>query len=83
VAALKLGGTALAYLSDGAAFAGSKTLVFGSCVPMSGKDSATGLDVYEGYKVEVEYINEQLGGAKIARRSYKLALQLFDDASDP
>ena len=82
-AALKMGGTALAYLSGGRAFADSKTLVFGGSVPMSGKDSATGLDVYEGYKVAVKYVNEQLGGAKIAGQTYQLALQLFDDASDP
>lgn len=82
-AALKSGGAALAYLAGGRAFADSKTIVFGGSVPMSGKDSATGLDVYEGYKVAVKFINEQLGGAKIAGETYKLALQLFDDASDP
>ena len=52
-------------------------------MPMSGKDSATGLDVYEGYKVAVKFVNEQLGGAKIAGETYRLELQLFDDASDP
>ena len=83
-AALKMGVAALGSLSGGgAAFADAKTLTFGGFVPMSGKDSATGLDVYEGYKVAVKYINEQLGGAKIAGQTYKLALQLFDDASDP
>jgi branched-chain amino acid transport system substrate-binding protein len=82
--ALKTGGAAVALLGTGRAFADtSKTIVFGGSVPMSGKSSATGLDVYEGYKVAVKFVNEQLGGAKIDGETYKLELQLFDDASDP
>jgi branched-chain amino acid transport system substrate-binding protein len=82
--ALKGGGAALTLLGAGRAFADtSKTIVIGGSVPMSGKSSATGLDVQEGYKVAVKFVNEQLGGAKIGGETYKLELQLFDDASDP
>ena len=82
--ALMSGGAALALLGAGRALADApKTIVFGGSVPMSGKDSDTGLDVLQGYKVAVQYINERLGGAKIGAETYKLDLQLFDDASDP
>lgn len=82
--ALMSGGAALALLGAGRARADApKTIVFGGSVPMSGKDSDTGLNVLQGYKVAVKYINEQLGGAKIGAETYKLDLQLFDDASDP
>jgi branched-chain amino acid transport system substrate-binding protein len=60
-----------------------KTIVFGGSIPMSGKEGDTGLNVLQGYRVAVQYINEKLGGAKIASETYKLDLQMFDDASDP
>jgi branched-chain amino acid transport system substrate-binding protein len=60
-----------------------KTIVFGGSVPMSGKDSETGLNVLQGYRIAVKFINEKLGGATIAGERYKLDLRIFDDASDP
>lgn len=60
-----------------------KVITFGGSAPMSGKASDTGLNVLQGYKVAVQYVNEQLGGVKIGDDTYKLDLQIFDDASDP
>jgi branched-chain amino acid transport system substrate-binding protein len=77
-------GTALAISGSSRAFSQSaKTITFGGSVPMSGEQGDTGLNVLQGYKVAVQYINEKLGGAKIGNETYKLDLQMFDDASDP
>jgi len=77
-------GTALAVSSAGRALSQTmKTIVFGGSIPMSGKEGNTGLNVLQGYKVAIQYINEKLGGAKIGDETYKLDLQMFDDASDP
>jgi branched-chain amino acid transport system substrate-binding protein len=59
-----------------------KTITFGGSIPMNGKEGDTGLNVLEGYKVAVTFINER-GGARIAGETYRLDLQMFDDASDP
>lgn len=61
----------------------SKTITFGGSVPMSGKASDTGLNVLEGYKAAVRFLNEELGGVEIGGTKYQLDLKLFDDASDP
>ncbi len=58
-------------------------LVFGGSVPLSGVAAETGLNVHNGYLVAVKYLNEVLGGVEIAGRRYQLALNMFDDASDP
>jgi branched-chain amino acid transport system substrate-binding protein len=82
--ALKTGSAALALLSSDELLAGAQnTIRLGGSVPMSGKESDTGLNVLEGYRVAVKYVNERLGGVKIGGTTYKLELQLFDDASDP
>lgn len=55
----------------------------GGSIPMSGAQSDTGLNVLEGYKVAVKYLNDELGGVEVGDRKYKLELEMFDDASDP
>lgn len=60
-----------------------KTVVLGGSVPFSGSQADTGLNVYEGYKVVVKYVNEKLGGFKVGNELCKLDLKMIDDASDP
>lgn len=59
------------------------TITFGGSIPMSGAAAETGLNVLYGYRAAVNYINEELGGVEIGGVTYDLALNLFDDASDP
>jgi branched-chain amino acid transport system substrate-binding protein len=66
-----------------AAAQGAKTIVFGGAVPLSGRAAETGLNVANGYKTAVKYLNETLGGVEIAGEKYQLELRLVDDASDP
>ncbi len=61
----------------------AKKLVFGGSVPLSGVAAQTGLNVHNGYRVAVEYLNEVLGGVEIAGEKYQFELSMFDDASDP
>lgn len=60
-----------------------QTIVFGGSVPMSGAAAETGLNVLRGYEAAVKYLNEEMGGIQIGSQTYRLELQLFDDASDP
>lgn len=59
------------------------TITFGGSIPMSGAAAETGLNVLFGYRTAVKFINEELGGVEIGGENYQLALNLFDDASDP
>lgn len=62
---------------------GAKIVKLGGSAPFSGNFSTLGLDIYEGYKVTVKYINEVLGGFEVGGEKYKLELDIIDDASDP
>ncbi len=66
-----------------AAAAQGPMIVFGGSVPMTGPAAETGLNVKYGYDCAVKFINEKLGGVDIGGKRYRLALNLFDDASDP
>ncbi|MCX7381278.1 MAG: amino acid ABC transporter substrate-binding protein [Alphaproteobacteria bacterium] len=66
----------------GASAQAAKTITFGGSIPLSGGAAETGLNVNNGYKTAVQFINEQ-GGVEIGGTRYKLDLKLFDDASDP
>jgi branched-chain amino acid transport system substrate-binding protein len=61
----------------------ARTLVFGGSVPLTGDAAETGLNVNNGYITAASYLNDVLGGVEIAGEKYKIALKLFDDASDP
>jgi branched-chain amino acid transport system substrate-binding protein len=61
----------------------TKTIVFGGSVPLSGAAAETGLNVNDGYVTAASYLNDVLGGVEIAGEKYRIALKLFDDASDP
>lgn len=65
------------------ALAEENTITFGGSVPMTGKAAETGLNVLRGYECATKFVNEQMGGVKIGDTTYKIALNLFDDASDP
>lgn len=77
-------GSALGILGARGAVAQTQNVItFGGSIPMSGKEADAGLNVLQGYKVAVKYINEQMGGVEIGGKKYTLDLQMFDDASDP
>ena len=77
------GGAALALPAiRRAAAQAAKTITFGGSIPLSGGAAETGLNVNNGYKTAVQFINEQ-GGVEIGGTRYKLDIKLFDDASDP
>ena len=60
-----------------------KEIVIGGSIPLSGGAAETGKNVYNGYKATVKFINEEYGGVKVGGMTYKLKLNMFDDASDP
>jgi branched-chain amino acid transport system substrate-binding protein len=70
-------------LFSSSGFSADKEIVIGGSVPLSGKAAETGLNVHYGYKAAVKYINEVYGGVKVGGQTYKLNLNMFDDASDP
>ncbi len=65
------------------AFAQARTLVFGGSIPTSGAAAETGLNVLYGYRAAVKRINEDLGGVQVGGETYRIDVQMFDDASDP
>lgn len=65
------------------AFGQDNTITFGGSIPMTGAAAETGQNVLQGYQCAVKYINEEMGGVEIGGQTYQLALNLFDDASDP
>lgn len=77
------GALVLAGAAPSIAFGQENTITFGGSVPMSGAAAETGLNVLQGYQCAVKFINEEKGGIEVGGKSYKLALNLFDDASDP
>ena len=60
-----------------------KQIVIGGSIPLTGGAAETGRNVYNGYKATVKFINEEYGGVKVGGVTYKLKLNMFDDASDP
>lgn len=84
---LKTAGAGLALGASGvmsrSAIAQDNVITFGGSVPATGAGAETGLNVKFGYECAVKFINEKMGGAEINGKKYKLALSLFDDASDP
>ncbi len=58
------------------------TVVLGAAVSLTGKYSVNGKNTKDGYDIAVERINE-MGGVKIAGKSYKLKVLYYDDESTP
>ncbi len=82
---------ALALLAGGAlALAGATaqakvegdTIILGSAISFTGKYSTNGMHAQNGYDIAIERINE-MGGVTVNGKSYKLAVQYYDDESTP
>ncbi len=58
------------------------TIILGSAISLTGKYSSNGVDSQNGYDLAVKRINE-MGGVKVGGKSYKLAVQYYDDESTP
>jgi branched-chain amino acid transport system substrate-binding protein len=56
--------------------------VLGSAISQTGKYAREGKFYVDAYTMTVDVINKT-GGVKVAGKSYKLALKLYDDQSDP
>jgi branched-chain amino acid transport system substrate-binding protein len=76
--------TAVLLLAAGsvAAKGDDDTVVLGAAVSLTGKYSVNGKNTKDGYDIAVERINE-MGGVKIAGKSYKLKVLYYDDESTP
>ncbi len=72
---LALGGNALAKVEG-------DTITLGSAISLTGKYSTNGLHTQRGYDFAVDRINE-MGGVTVNGKSYKLAIQYYDDESTP
>jgi branched-chain amino acid transport system substrate-binding protein len=58
------------------------TIYLGAAVSLSGKYSANGINTRNGYDLAVKRIND-MGGVKVDGKTYKLAIQYYDDESTP
>lgn len=75
-AAAVLAGVAL----PGAARAQADTITLGAAVSLTGKYATNGKNTLDGYQLAVKRINE-MGGVKVAGKTYKLAIKYYDDES--
>jgi branched-chain amino acid transport system substrate-binding protein len=82
---------ALAVLAGGAlAMAGAAaqakvegdTIILGSAISFTGKYSTNGVHAQKGYDLAIERINA-MGGVEVNGKSYRLAVQYYDDESTP
>ena len=58
------------------------TITLGSAISFTGKYSTNGIHAKNGYDLAVKQIND-MGGVKVGGKSYKLAVQYYDDESTP
>ncbi len=58
------------------------TITLGSAISLTGKYSTNGIHAQNGYELAVQRINET-GGVMVDGKSYKLAVQYYDDESTP
>jgi branched-chain amino acid transport system substrate-binding protein len=63
-------------------FSSSDTITLGAAVQISGSLASTGRYYRDGYQFTVDKINEK-GGITVGGKTYKLALKLHDNKSDP
>ena len=62
--------------------AADDSVVLGAAVSLTGKYAVNGKNTKDGYDLAVERINE-MGGVRIARKTYKLSIVYYDDESTP
>lgn len=83
---MKAGMTALAAsllaFSSAQAKVDGDTIILGSAISLTGKYSSNGIDTQNGYDLAVKVIND-MGGVTVDGKSYKLAVQYYDDESTP
>ncbi|NQV44279.1 MAG: amino acid ABC transporter substrate-binding protein [Rhodospirillales bacterium] len=58
------------------------TIIFGAAVSFTGKYSTNGKHTKNGYDLAVQRINEK-GGVTVDGKTYKIAVQYYDDESTP
>ena len=58
------------------------TIVFGAAVSFTGKYSTNGKHTKNGYDLAAKRLNE-MGGVKVAGKSYKVKIKYYDDESTP
>ncbi len=80
LAALAAAAASLMLCSPGAARVEGDTIVLGAAVSLTGKYSTNGKNTQDGYALAARRINE-LGGVKVAGRSYQLKILYYDDES--
>ncbi len=74
-------GVALA-VAPAAAKVEGDTITLGSAISFTGKYSTNGIHAKNGYDLAVKRINE-MGGVTVGGKSYKLAIEYYDDESTP
>ena len=72
----------LAFGSPAAAKVEGDTIIFGAALSFTGKYSTNGKHTKNGYELAVKRINE-MGGLKVAGKSYKIKIKYYDDESTP
>ena len=72
----------LALAGSASAQADADTIVLGAPVSLTGKYSVNGKNTKDGYDLAVKRINE-MGGVKVAGKTYKLKVIYYDDESTP
>ncbi len=72
----------LALAGPAAAKVEGDTIILGSAISLTGKYSTNGIHAQNGYELAVKKINE-MGGVKVAGKSYKLKVAYYDDESTP
>jgi branched-chain amino acid transport system substrate-binding protein len=73
---------AIAAAGPAAAKVEGDTITLGSAISFTGKYSTNGIHAKNGYDIAVKKINE-MGGIKVGGKTYKLAVQYYDDESTP
>jgi branched-chain amino acid transport system substrate-binding protein len=58
------------------------TIVFGAAISITGKTAKEGGYTRDGYQFAIDKINE-LGGIKVAGKTYRVALKYYDDETKP
>jgi branched-chain amino acid transport system substrate-binding protein len=58
------------------------TIILGSAISFTGKYSTNGVHAQKGYDLAIERINA-MGGVEVNGKSYRLAVQYYDDESTP
>jgi len=72
----------LVFASPAAAKVEGDTIIFGAAVSFTGKYSTNGKHTKNGYDLVVKRVNE-MGGVKVAGKSYKIDIKYYDDESTP